>query len=184
MDIQLVNEPFPEVVFRQSHARSDGVHLSQIIRDLEETLYPNKYAGTTHWNLNIAAQVGVMWELVLERAYRDLFAVDVGELICDGVFGTPDGVGFDDDGPYVEEYKATYKGSDKSPVDVFHYRMQGLGYCKMLGVDRVMYRIIHLMGDWKGSGPQYRVWMIHWDQQEIDETWQSLLNHAKYKGWL
>lgn len=184
MKIEIYPQPFPETVFRQSHTRSDGVHLSHIIRDLEETLYPGRFKNTSSWDLNAAAQSGVFFEVALEAAYRDMFAVDVGEVELDGIIGTPDGVNFDDDGAYVEEYKLTWRSSNKTPLDIFHYRTQGMGYCKMLGLDRAMYRVLYLNGDYKGSGPIYRVYMIQWDQWEIDENWDSILCHAKYRGWV
>jgi len=184
MKLSCVKQPFPETVFRQSHRRSAGVHLSQIIHDLEETLYPERFKNTASWDLSAAAQAGVFWELVLEQAYADMFALDVGEIERDGIMMTPDGVNFDDEGAYVEEYKLTWKSSSHDPIGVFKYRMQGLGYCKGLGLTRVLYRIMHLMGDYKGSGPQYRVWMVEWEQWEIDEAWDSLLSHARYRGWL
>jgi len=182
--IECVNQPFPETVFRQSHSRSAGIHLSEIIRDMEETLYPDRFRNTTGWDLNCAAQVGVFWETVLEAAYQDMFALDVGEVELDGITGTPDGINFDSDGAYVEEYKVTWKSSVNDPVGIFKYRMQGLGYCKLLGVNRVLYRILHLMGDYKGSGPQYRVWMVEWEDWEVDEAWESIVNHARYRGWI
>lgn len=184
MIITKISEPFPETVFRQSHVRSGGVHLSEVIRDMEETLWPGKYEGTRGWDLNSCAQVGVFWEVVLSWAYRDTFATDIGEVELDGIVGTPDGVSSDDEGVYLEEYKASWKSSKNQPTDIFHYRMQGMGYCKMLGLDRIVFRILHVMGDYAGSGPVYNVWDIRWDQKEIDEAWESLVNHARYRGWL
>ena len=184
MKIEIIHQQFPETVFRQQHERSAGVHLSQIIQDMEETLYPDRFKNTASWDLSVAAQVGVFWELALERAYQDMFAVDVGEVELDGIVGTPDGVNFDESGSYVEEYKVTWKSSANDPIGIFKYRMQGLGYCKLLGVTRVLYRILHLMGDYKGSGPQYKVWMVEWTQEEVDEAWDSIRNHARYRGWV
>jgi hypothetical protein len=151
---------------------------------MEETLYPDRFKNTAAWDLAVAAQIGVFWEQLLEEAYSDMFALDVGEVELDGITGTPDGVNFDEDGTYVEEYKATWKSSKNDPAGIFKYRMQGLGYCKLLGLTRVLYRILHLMGDYKGSGPQYKVWMIEWEQYEIDEAWESIVNHARYRGWI
>lgn len=184
MKIDLIHQPFPETRFRQSHARSGGVHLSRIIQDMEETLYPDRFKSTACWDLSAAAQAGVFWETVLEQAYGDMFALDVGEITLDNIVMTPDGVNFDDEGAYVEEYKLTWKSSSQDPIGVFKYRMQGLGYCKGLGLTRILYRILHLMGDYKGSGPQYRVWMVEWEQAEIYEAWESIVNHAKYRGWI
>lgn len=184
MKLDLINQPFPETRFRQSHERSAGVHLSEIIRDMEETLYPERFRNTGSWDLNAAAQVGVFWETVLERAYREMFALDVGEVALDGIVMTPDGVNFDTDGAYIEEYKVTWKSSSNDPIGVFKYRMQGLGYCAGLGLTRVLYRILHLMGDYKGSGPQYKVWMVEWEDYEIAEAWDSIVNHARYRGWV
>lgn len=184
MIITKVAEDFPETVFRQRHQRSGGVHLSEVVRDLEETLYPGRYAGTSGWNLNAAAQVGVFWEVVLSWAYREMFANDIGEVELDGIIGTPDGVDGDDEGLYIEEYKCTWKSSKNNPIDIFHYRLQGLGYCRMLELDRIIFRILHLMGDYAGSGPVYNVWDIRWSREEIEENWESLLNHARYRGWL
>ena len=184
MKIDIINQPFPETVFRQAHARSAGVHLSQVIRDLETTLYPDRFKNAAGWDLNAAAQAGVFFEVALEQAYAGMFGMDVGEVMLDGIVGTPDGISFDEDGAYVDEYKLTWRSSNKTPLDIFHYRMQGMGYCKMLGLDRVQYRVLYLNGDYRGSGPIYRVYMIQWDQWEIDENWDAIVCHAKYRGWL
>ena len=184
MIITKIPEEFPETVFRQSHERSAGVHLSTVVRDLEMTLYPNRYNGTSRWDLNAAAQVGVFWEVMLEMAYGEMFAADIGEVELDGIVGTPDGIGEDEEGVHLEEFKATWKSSKKTPVEVFYYRYQGQAYCKMMGINRILYRILHLMGDYKGGGPEYAVWMVKWSDEELEEAWDSIVSHAKYRGWL
>jgi hypothetical protein len=106
-----------------------------------------------------------------------MFALDVGEIERDGIMMTPDGVNFDDEGAYVEEYKLTWKSSSHDPIGVFKYRMQGLGYCKGLGLTRVLYRIMHLMGDYKGSGPLYRECRVRFTADEVLSNWEMLVNN-------
>lgn len=182
MIVTQLHEPFPVTQFRQEHERSDGVHLSQVIKDLDEALNPDRYKND--WDLNAAAQLGVFWEMALERAYREMFAIDIGEVELDGIIGTPDGLGKDEDGLCLEEYKCTWLSCKKSPLDVFYYKTQGMGYCKMTGIHRMKWRILHVMGDYRGSGPVYNVWDVRFEPEEVDENWEMLVNHARHREWL
>jgi len=40
------------------------------------------------------------------------------------------------------------------------------------------------MGDYRGSGPQWRSWEAEFTDRELEENWSSIVSHAKKKGWL
>ena len=186
MKIELIETPFPETVFRQSHERTtDRPHLSGIIRDLELTLEPDKFKGTTSWDLNSAAQIGVFWEYVLEMAYADSFSHDIGEVELDGIVGTPDGINVDEDGVYIQEFKLTWKSSRNfCPTEHFYYKVQGMSYCKMANLSRCHWKVLFVNGNYRGSGPQYKQWMVEFSELELQENWDSVLAHARYRGWI
>jgi len=184
MQIRVINEDFPQTVFRQDHERSDGLHLSQIIRGLDFDFNPATYNAGNTWDLNSAAQIGVFWEEALSYAYAKTFAADIGEIEKDGIYMTPDGLNCDDNGLIVEEYKAAWTSSKKKPWEVFRYRVQLQCYCHTLEIPRGMWRVLYVNGNYKGSGPQYRVYEVEWDERELEECWEMVVNYAKSKGWL
>jgi hypothetical protein len=40
------------------------------------------------------------------------------------------------------------------------------------------------MGDYKGSGPQYKQWMVTFTDLELQENWDMVKAHAKYRGFI
>ena len=176
-----IDEPF---VQRGSGVpRSSGpgiVHASTIIHYIE-TKVGRGYKGKGFEDFALAGEVGFLWEDLLSLVLRDRMAIRIGEVVLDGITCSPDGLGPDVEGypePVVlEEYKCTWKSS-RHPIDSQWYYMQQLKtYCKAVGVKVAVMRVLYLMGNYKGSGPQYRVFRFTFDQQEIDETWAMLVAH-------
>lgn len=181
MILREVLEPFPDVIFRQQHDRDDSrPHVSTILRDIENEIGNRKTQPT--WDMDVAAQVGVLFEVALGKAYQDLFADPVGELELDGIVGNPDGLDIGWWG--IEEFKVTWRSSNKTPEDNWYYKCQAMAYCKMLGTKRCRWRILYLNGDYKGSGPQYRVYEAEFGDMELEENWSMIVNHARHKGWV
>ena len=136
MIVTEIEEEFPQTVFRQQHDRTDGLHLSTIIHSLDQELHPDTYKAGSTWDLNSAAQIGVFWEEALSYAYRDMFALDLGEIEKDGIYMTPDGIDEDENGLIVEEYKASWKSVKTPPYEIFRYKIQLISYCYVLEIPR------------------------------------------------
>jgi len=125
---------------------------------------------------------GYLWEVALSRAFGEKAAVRPEPVQLDGIWGSPDGVIEEAITPKgevtialaTEEYKCTAIRSNKSLTDMWKWIMQTKGYCKMLGVNKCIFRILHLE-----FVPVYKVWELTFTQAELDENWQAILNQAK-----
>lgn len=159
----------------------DRLHLSDIYTDLERTLFPK--ASTADMTNRLWAEVGFLWETTLSRSLAEHCGTRPGEVELDGIVGSPDG--YDPDSGILYEYKSTWKSiKNAHPTQVWKWQVQVKGYCKMLGVSTVMFHVLYIMGDYRGSGPLYRSYLITFTDREIDENWQMLKNHALSRGWL
>lgn len=187
---------------QNTHPRSDGVHVSQIIGDIYKTIYPDRFSdtGPLPWEKFMA---GWAWEEVIGRAMADVRDPSIlvstiqqfGELGEDGIIGTPDAWNGAED--CLEEYKCTWCsarndiGSDKFS----HWLMQGKAYLWMASLDTIIYRVFFVNGDYsylkKGNsrqshpvGPETKAWKIIYTPEELQRNWNILTNHAKKRGWL
>lgn len=168
--------------------RTEGVHMTNMIRRVMARMGTSKNAPG--WDMNIASEVGFLWEDIWSRVFADRFVVRLDEQVLDGVMCSPDGVEtdpgwIDEDGKVIiepnpdkiilDEYKCTWKSNRNLPTDDFYYMSQAKGYCKVMSTDTVIMRILYLMGDYKGSGPSYREARITFDEMEIENNWQMIL---------
>lgn len=159
----------------------DRLHLSDIYTDLEKTLFPKSTSADC--TNPLWAEVGFMWETLLSTVLTDHCTERPGEIELDGIIGSPDG--FDPHTGILDEYKATWKSiKNAHPSNVWKWMVQVKGYCKMLGVNTVRFHVLYVVGDYRGSGPLYRSYLFCFTDQEIEENWSMLVNHAKARGWL
>ena len=77
----------------------------------------------------------------------------------------------------VEEYKATWKSTRRCPTEDFYYMTQVKSYCRAVETNVAVMRIFYIVGDYKGSGPIYRVSRIVFTQQELEENWAMIVKH-------
>jgi hypothetical protein len=187
LPMEITAEDFSEA----TGSRSPGLHLSQILTELNiargGTTYPETDAATKQ---NYFA-MGFIWEQILTLIFRETALkkkagtlVRPGEFVLNGVATSPDAL---DLGDYaLEEYKATYLSSAK-PIDhdcFWPWIVQMKCYCKVTGTRTARLRVFFIVGDWRGSGPQVRCWQFHFTDRDVDEAWAMVLNTAKSKGWL
>jgi len=170
MNYRILDEPFPLL---DGPPRSPGLHLTNIIKDM----LPDRSTDNELWK-----EPGFIWVVLLSLAFGQRMPNRPGEITLDGIAMSPDGM--DWDAWVVHEYKCTWKSVRKEPMDDAYYMMQAMGYCKGLGAKTVVMRMLYLMGDYRGSGPQYKVYEIVFSERELEENWEAILNHAKFRGWL
>jgi hypothetical protein len=160
----------------------DVVHLTDVTRYIgaKTGLGPNT-AG--QWDLDAAAEAGFIWEDLLSLVLGRRLGVAPGEVELDGIVGSPDGIGPDpwEEVPLaVQEYKCTWRSvRNGQPDGVWHWMAQVKGYCRMVGTHVVVFRVLYLMGDYKGSGPLRRTFRLEFDQKEIEENWAMILRHRE-----
>ncbi len=185
----------------RSDAKETGiVHVSDVIKYVQAKVDPIK---DNDWDLPMAAEVGFLWEEVYSTAFADRYAtIRPDEVIKSGMVGSPDGVCFEDvyvvdpaPGPENkvligaklcdEEYKATWRHMRKTPDQIWYWMTQFKSYCFMLDTDTTYVKILYVVGDYRGSGPQYREYRLKFTEYEIYDNWKMLelnLEEMKRKG--
>jgi len=176
MVVTEISQDFP-MDLSQGTGRTPGLHLSDIYGDLEEVLFSPRKTDNKLW-----MQVGFLWEELLTMAFKSSLGVRPGEVTLDGVIGSPDGINYTDG--YVEEFKSTWKSAKRPLESIWKYMVQTMGYCKMVGMTVVRFRVLYINGDYSYQGPIYKDSFVVFERQEIDNNWNMLISHAKSKGWL
>jgi hypothetical protein len=172
-----------------ANPRSEGLHISSVIKDLMAK--SGLKTPKSSWNMPTTQSVGFIWEEALflswedrlSRAFASLLGKEMGwygtgELLLDGIYMTPDGL--DPNNEILQEAKCTWKSVKNQPMDNFSWMCQTKGYCKVLRINRVMFHVLYLVGDYKNSGPIYQPWLITFKPHEIEENWQMILNHKEF----
>ena len=160
------------------------MHLSDVIQDMAVTLLKTQERDIDGDAL-FQFEKGYLWERVLSRAFGEKGVYKPDELEVDGIILSPDAMKVvirspgDSGEVVVEEYKCTAISSNKSPADDWKWIMQVKGYCKALGATKCIFRVLHHMDIMWHPGECYRVWELVFTQGELDENWESVLNHAK-----
>lgn len=180
--------------------RTEGLHVSRIYGDLDRMLNAKRYATPMpESQLNAFAQIGFLWERVLETALATL-TVDSdparyfrpGEQTLDGVLATPDYADLDffGDGTCelgLEEWKANWSSSDKGDdleKNFWRWLVQMKAYCWILGTRYARLRVVFMVGNWRDSiAPKTRAWEFEFGHKELQDNWTMLMTHAKAKGW-
>lgn len=193
MELTTLEEQLPSTFFSDDpHDRSEGLHLSNILEDIEVAMFNPNRGGDI--DLNVFRTMGFVWEQVIERilAYNMVekgLLIRPGELKLDGIYLTPDGISVVD--WTLEEWKCTWK-SMRHGIDsdkFWRYWAQAKAYCKAIKSTRVRLRVFYVNGsyswnDKKESGPRIHTYEAQFTQREIDENWSMITQHAKNKDWL
>lgn len=178
MDWRKTEEEFP-LIGSSNLDRSPGLHLSDVIRSLADTLQLIKKAAG--WDMDVTWGVGLLWEELLTAAYGATHAPRLGEIVVDGIIMTPDGLSLDGPrGVVLEEYKATWRSNRNPPYDNLPWGWQIKSYMRSVGTLEATMRILYIVGNWKGSGPIYEVWNVTASPHELEENWTMILNHARW----
>lgn len=160
--------------------RSKGLHLTDIIKDIMVTSGMMEDGGP--FMPNLRTEMGFIWEDLISAVLRERTPCRPGEISLDGIAMSPDG--FDWEGWILWEYKATWKSSNRSPLDDWRWMAQVKSYCKGMGCTQCKMWVLYVNGDYKGQGPSSQLFTIDFTQQEIDENWEMIINHARSKGWI
>lgn len=184
MNIEIEDVKWPEVMWDDDEKREEGLHLGDVTRSLADRsglgYKPGKGGGFT--DMELTAEIGLLWERVLSLIMRDKYAVRPPQIESDGIWMSPDGIGPDPKGEVplvVEEYKATWKSCRNPPTDNFNYMVQVKSYCRALDTAVAVMRIFHIMGDYKGSGPIYRVARLEFTKWELEQNWDMILREKE-----
>ena len=184
MEITIEDVKWPNVIWDDEAEREEGLHLGTVIKSLMESSGLG-YKGKGFTDMELTAEIGLLWERVLGRVMGDKYAQRPGQIQSDGIWMSLDGIGPDPLGKVplvVEEYKATWKSTKQSPVDNFYYMCQVKSYCRAIGTNIAVMQIFHVMGDYKGSGPIYRVARLVFSSWELEQNWKMILREKERMG--
>ena len=176
MEFIELNNPFPADLSLVTN-RSPGLHVSQIYNDLEEILFPIRKTDNPLW-----CQVGFLYERLLELAFKDALGVRPAEVECDGIIGSPDGIDYENN--WIEEYKCSFKSAKRTVETMWKWQVQTMAYCHMCKLNVVKFRVLYLVGYYRGEGPIYRETLVVYTNTEIQQNWTMILDHGRSKGWL
>jgi hypothetical protein len=173
--VELVEDKLPDIG-SSALERSPGLHLSSIIKDLNKTLGRSKEGSG--WDMGPTCAVGLLWEEILSTHFAEALGDRIGEVELDGVAMTPDG--FIVDEWVLAEHKATWRSSTKHSVgDIWDWMTQIKAYCYALNTHRCLLRVLWVVGDYRGSGPQYQCFLLTFTDNELMDNWQMLMNHKR-----
>jgi len=193
MEVQITDVLWEKTMFDdEGDPRREGLHLGTIINSIKENS-GLAYRGEGFTDMQLTAEIGLLWELALSRIMREKYAVRPPQIQLDGIWISPDGVSFTDsvgsmsvaldpasDTPFVvEEYKCTWKSTKRNPTEDWTYMTQIKSYCHALGTTVAVLRVFYLMGDYKGSGPQYRIARIRFTSAELEDNWKMIVQHKE-----
>lgn len=171
-------------------ARSGGLHLTPIIRDIEHTMKPRD-EWCTEDELAFFGAGGFLWERVFGEAHRDSVVsgdlVRPGEWSLDGITGSPDLIRQSD--WCLIETKCTWKGLRQwEPLTLernfWLWVAQVKSYAKMIGTNTAEIHVFFVAGNWRPPVPTVRSLRLKFSDQELDNNWKMIVNHAKNRGWL
>lgn len=167
--------------------RSKGVHLTDIRNHI---LKATGQMPDSDWNLELAGEVGFIWENVLSKVLGERLGTRPGEFSsAEGIIISPDGIGvhpLNDDLLVLEEYKVTWASINTKKIEEYWpWEFQTKSYCHVLNLKDVIYHILYLMGDYRGSGPMMKSYHIEYMEEEIEENWENIVipNWKEMTGW-
>jgi hypothetical protein len=165
--------------------RSDGVHLSGVIKYVMVTCGLLTPDDDTVEIMPLRMAVGVAWEAFVVQLWPD-FLWQPGEVSRDGIIGSPDGINSNlIPGEIVlEEVKATWMsrmepGTKSSvPRSIFNIKrwiLQVAGYCHMAKLTHARLHVLWVNGDYRQSGPQYYTYLIQFTEAELVRMWKNMI---------
>lgn len=180
------------------HERSTGLHQSQIIKSLCTDLEPERFDPSKPMDMT-RVETGFAFEHILERglAARHPGLIRPGEVECDGISGSPDGLDIAVDPWLLYEFKATWMSiGDGIQAQKFrHWIWQIKGYLYMLKLRHARLIALFVRGHYKWedakvdgvvlpSGPLLLQWDFEFTENELVMNWGMLIRHARQKGML
>lgn len=176
--------------------RSVGLHLSQIIREIERDMYgaEKRPEITPDQERRLQAQweAGLVWEKAIGLAYAMHYGesrkglVYQKEFQVDGVYLTPDCL--DHKNKVVEEYKWTKVSLNRFDREGLEkvwpgYLMQMKAYCKAAGYSKALLVVLFVNGDYRwgtpGADPTPKRFEIEFTRQEVEENWLLILGKKR-----
>jgi hypothetical protein len=180
---------YPQCLFPRDLQRSDGLHLTDIIRDMAAIAGISKDSEFGDDDLNYFASAGFMWERIWDRAHQEAVDdgswVSPGEFTLDGITGTPDRI--DWSRPAIIETKVRWRSvSSFESLEKNYWAeiTQTKAYCWMTKIMEADLVAFFIAGNWRPPIPEVRGVNLQFSELELEETWAQIVGHARWRGWL
>lgn len=159
--------------------RTPGIHASGILRYVAETSGMKKVLEQiSEDDLPLRWAMGFAWEEFCASFYPDM-VYQPGEASPHNIVMTCDGHSYIDEiGFVIEEFKYTAKKRKDAPtfcLEEWLWLQQGKGYCWGYGASNVRWHVCYYNGDYKGAGPVYMRYLIHFNEEDLAATSRMLL---------
>jgi hypothetical protein len=168
--------------------RSPGVHASDIYGDLFKRLEPKRYDYEDDGN-PMPMVLGTAWE----RHFEYLLRINGVEVERPDEFMSPEGIAYSPDliifngKTRLGEIKYTSMSADDMPTEetnnlppkLSKYECQMKLYAHWLSVNDGWLCILFNHQPWN---PQFRMFDIHWTDEELKDNHAMCINHAKHIG--
>jgi len=184
VNVTLRTETVADLQHIAGPSRSEGLHVSGVLKSILLALEPERFGGEMDWT---KIELGFAVERLIERAFaeRQRNIVRIGELEKDGISGSPDGVSFDDPlAPgemIVHEIKCTWMSATGCPEHkkFVHWLWQIKAYCYLAETTRARLHVFFVNGNYKDErSPLYREWDLTFHEGELAENWMMITNAA------
>jgi hypothetical protein len=167
--------------------RMPGLHLSRIVNDIQQTLYPGEFRNEIKDpNKRMYFEFGnIIEDMVASWLAQRQGWCKPAPRQYRGIWCSPDG--HHPGSRTIDEVKACWKSARNfqgSPKWDGYVR-QGVGYLKPYNAKRLRLHIVFMNGDWKPPIPwPPRTFLIKPTASEIEDGWDHLEQHAKDREWL
>lgn len=177
----------------ESHSKrsTHTLHLSRIYRDLEEQALLKRHREAAPDELDWYAAGGYLWEREFSAMHADAVTdgnpdlVRPDEFEMDGITGSPDVIRVNE--WRVVELKFRWMSAHKfDQLEKWFWTelVQVKGYCKLIGSQTAELVVFFVNGDYCPPRPMVRGVLLEFTEQEIEESWRMIKNHAQRRGWL
>jgi hypothetical protein len=164
--------------------RSPGLHLTQITSAIAlKTGALDKRFENRDINSDVSGKykvaAGLAWEEWIHKRHPEML-YHPGEVILNGIAMTTDGISFMDNKKHrVHEFKFTWKSMnrDKDLSGEWMWMAQTMAYCLAWETNRARWHLFWTNGDYRDSGPQYKLYDIEFTGRELRENWQAIDNN-------
>jgi hypothetical protein len=159
--------------------RSPGVHLSGVLRYIAERI--GRFEAIKEIDqerVPILWCLGHMWEEFGVSLYPNVLW-QPGEVRHRGVIMSIDGI--DPVAQEIHEWKFTFKKvrTDARFLDEWYWMSQAKGYECGWDLTRHVFHVLYVMGDYRGSGPQYWRYRTTTTSDELERTWRMVEAHIQ-----
>lgn len=178
--------------------RSGGLHLTPIIRGIEQVIRPRD-EWCTEEELSFFGAGGFIFERVFSMAMADAVAsgnlIRPGEIELDGITGSPDLLDLSD-GVVGIETKMTWKSSRKLDTSskpailesldkhFWAHKIQCMSYAHMLSTNLYQLHYFFVAGNWRPPVPCVKAIQMEFTSKELEGNWSMIVRFARDRGWL